>query len=422
MNTMLRMPLLRAWPILLASALLFAIVAPATAQSPFSMTNIGGDVRSSDARIDGRGGWGLVERDTLVPSFHNLAGLIGLRKIAVVISGYGERTSSEDASGSRTTSRVLTPTLRAAAPFMKGRLVLSAGFHALRGTQYNTSSERVYLLPNPDDPLGPNIAFPGTEYFTREGTQFQVPLGLSWRVNDALSVGASLNIMAGIIRERVNILFDEPTTPAGLNYFLTTSETLEEEIGGLSSTWSVLVDPVPGLAIGATYTTPHDWDMTSTHDMQGIPGNVVQEYTVSMPGVWGLGAAVNLSERWRFGAEFEHQPFSELTGRADWEAVMVDAWRFGVGFDRSEAFARRAGHGNRPLRLGFSMQRWPYMVDGDEVIERRVSAGTGFSFREQSGHLDLALSYAWIGELGTNGSRDRVWRFTVSVAGLENWW
>ncbi len=405
-------------------ALLCLVVAavPAAAQSPFALTNIGADVRSTDARIDGRGGWGLAESDTLTPSFHNLAGLTGLQAMAIVVSGYGERTSSKDAYGNRTTHRVRTPTLRAAAPFRQGRLVLSAGFRSLRGTQYETARARTFLLPDPEDPLGPDAAFEGTESLVREGTQFEVPLGLSWRLHDRVAVGASLNIVGGVIRENIALVFDEPATSDGTNFFLTSSETREEEIDGLSTTWSVLIDPTPRLSVGATYTPAHDWDVARKLDMTGLPGSVTDESVLSIPETWGVGAAYRLGDRWRVGAEYEAQPFTAFAGRDDWAAVMVDAWRMGVGVERTEAFARRGGRNNLPLRLGFSMQRWPYLVQGDEVIERRVSAGTGFAFRERSGHLDLALSYAWTGELGTNGGRDRTWRFTVSVAGLEKWW
>ena len=404
------------------AGLLILAAGTAAAQSPLALTNIGADIRSSDARIDGRGGWGLAESDTLTPSFHSLAGLAGLRSVAIVVSGYGERVDSKDAYGGRTTHRVRTPNLRAAMPFRGGDLVLSAGFRSLRATQYDMTIDREFLLPDPDDPLSGEFVWDGSEEIVREGTQFEVPLGLSWRPHEKLALGASLNIVGGVIRERVNLIYDEPSTSSGSNYYLTTAETLEEEIDGVSSTWSVLVDPLPNLSVGATYTTAHDWDVARTHDMTGIPGSVVSDYVLEIPETWGVGLAYDLAGRWRVGAEYEAQPFSKLTGREDWEPLMVDAWRVGFGIDRAEAYRRHGGRSNLPLRLGFSMQRWPYLVQNDEVIERRVSAGTGFSFRDRSGHLDLALSYAWTGKLDTNGARDRSWRFTVSVAGLEKWW
>lgn len=403
---------------------LLALLAAATAsaQGPFSLAGIGADVRSSDARIDGRGGWGLAESDTLIPSFHNLAGLPGLRKVAIVVSGYGERVASVDDTATRTTNRVRTPTLRAAVPFAEGRLIASAGFEGLRGTQFDTQRETFVLLPDPADPLGPDVPFDAREFFVREGTQFQVPLGLSWRASSRVSLGASLNLVGGVIRERVNLIFEEPVTSDGNLYFLTSAETLEDQLSGLSTTWSVLVDPMPGLAVGATYTTAHHLDVTRTRDMQGIPGDEITEYGVGMPATWGAGAALRLSERWRFGAELESQPYSRLTAGAGWADHMTDAWRLGVGFDRAEDFVRRAGRRNLPLRVGYSLRTWPYLVGGEEIREHRVSAGTGFSFRDRSGHLDLAVSHAWVGAADKNGIEDRVWRFTVSLAGLEQWW
>ncbi len=392
------------------------------AQSPFALTNLGADVRSSSARIDGRGGWGLAESDTLIPSLHNLAGLPGLRKMAIVVSGYAEQVRSEDGAVSRNTSRVRTPTLRAAAPFAGGRLIFSAGFQGLRGTQYDTQRETVFLLPDPDDPLEAHTPYTAREFFSREGTQFQVPLGLAWRVAPRLSVGASLNLIGGVMRERVNVIFDEPVSTDGSHYFLTSAEELEDELSGLSTTWSLLVDPLPRLAVGASFTTAHDWDVTRTQDMQGIPGSVVEDYRIEMPALWAVGTALALTDRWRFGAEYESQPYSKLRGRADWETDMTDAWRLGIGFDRAEAFVRRAGRRNLPLRVGYSLQKWPYLVNGEEIIEKRVSAGTGFSFRDRSGHLDIALSHAWVGAVNKNGSQDRAWRLSISVVGLEKWW
>jgi len=409
-------------PVLVLAIAALLVATAAVAQSPFALTNIGADVRSSSARVDGRGGWGLAESDTLIPSFHNLAGLPGLKKMAIVVSGYAEQVRSKDASTSRTTNRLRTPTLRAAAPFADGRLIFSAGFQGLRGTQYDVQRETVYLLPAPEDPLGADVPYEGHETFVREGTQFQVPLGLSWRATSRLSLAANLNLVGGVMRERVNVVFDEPVSTDGTQYFLTTAETLEDEISGQSATVSLLVAPLSRLSLGAAFTPAHDWDVTRRQEMQGIPGSADSEYSIRIPELWAVGAALALSDRWRLGAEYESQPFSKLSGRADWEAVMCDAWRLGIGLDRAEAFARRAGRRNLPLRVGYSLQKWPYRVDGEDILERRISAGTGFSFRDRSGHLDLALSHAWIGELGKNGSRDRVWRLTVSVAGLEKWW
>jgi len=405
----------------LAACALLLGAGAAAAQSPFARTNIGQDIRASDARIEGRGGWGAAESDTLSPSFHNIAGLPGLRHVAIAVCGYAALTASESATDSRRTSRVTTPSVRLGLPLAGGRAVLTAGFRALRGTQYTSETPLATLLPDPADPLGDPVVFHGTRTLVREGTQFEVPLGGACRVNDRLSIGATLNLVRGVVRERLR---DDLGTPDGTgdSPYVAVSEVLADDISGLSTTWSVQARPWRELRLGATVTPGHGWDMTRTRDMLGLPGSRTQLYEVRLPAAWTVGAQAPVRGRWRAGAEFESQPYGDFAGNTAWEAEMVDAWRWSVGVERAEQWRRRGGWRNLPLRLGISRQRWPYRVGGAEVLETRIAAGTGLTFREQTGHLDVALSYGWTGDRGDNGLADRTWRMTVSLAGLERWW
>lgn len=393
----------------------------AAAQTPFALTNIGADVRASDARIEGRGGWGAAESDTLTPSFHNIAGLPGLRSVAVVVCGYASRVASTTPDATRTSYRVLTPTLRVALPFATGRGVLTAGFRALRGTQYTTQTPDTTMLPDPADPLGPLVPFAGTDTWVREGTQFEVPLGGAYRVNDWLSVGASVNLVRGTVRERM--LANLGSAPGSTSTpYISNSKVLEDVINGTSTTWSLRLTPRPGLAFGAVVTPSYGWDVTRTRTMQGLPGSRVTDLHDELPTTWLVGGQSVLRGRWRAGAEYESQPFGSFTGNTAWEAAMVDAWRVGFGLERVEADRRHGGWSNLPLRLGVAFARWPYTVNGAKIDETRVSIGTGLTFRERNGHLDLALSYGWYGDEAKQGIADRMWRLTVSLAGLERWW
>jgi hypothetical protein len=407
---------------LVAAVLLTVLLAAAiaSAQNPFALTNIGVDLRSTDARIDGRGGWGLAERDTLLPSFHNIASLPGLTKLAVVMSGYGEQSDAEDASGTRMSSNVRTPSLSTALPFKGGRGVFSAGFRSLRGTQYSWVEEFSITLTDPDD-TDTTEDLDGLRTFEREGTQFEVPIGLSWRLDKRLAVGASINLVHGVIKERMSEGFfdneDDGNLPLRSN-----SEVIEDDLSGVSTTYSALLSLHERVQVGATYTAAHNWDMTRTRDMNSIPGNVIQNYEVRIPARWAVGATLGLDKRWRAGFEYESQAFSGLSGRIDWESSMVDSWSISAGLERVEAFKRRGGTGNLPLRAGFSLSRLPYTLNGNEVDEKRFSVGSGVPLRDGNGHLDVALSYIMTGALEDHGVQDRAWRLTVSLAGLEKWW
>ena len=395
---------------------------PVLAQSPFALTNLGPDVRSSDARADARC-WGLADYDTLTPSFHNLASLAGLKKVTISMSGYGEFADSQDDSLQRKSYRVRTPSLRAAVPFMDGNLVVSAGLRGLRGTQYDTQHNNLWYVESDTG----TVEIAGIAYFRRDGTQFEVPLGVSFVLpvcadNDMIRVGASLNLVQGTIRERATDSFTDPVDNNNNPIYRPTTEIRTDEIGGLSSTFSVLLTPSEMFTLGASYTTAHDWDITRTYEMTGVAGNVVSEHKWHLPAVWNAGASVKPADRLRFGFEFESQPMSGYTGNPVYEDQMTDGWTFGVGAERLSATKRRGGFSNLPLRFGFRRQKWNYTVNNEEIMENRISVGSGFPFKSKDGHLDFALSYGWAGDMQKHGVEDKYLRMTVSVTGLEKWW
>ncbi|HPF35536.1 MAG TPA: hypothetical protein P5571_01935 [Candidatus Krumholzibacteria bacterium] len=403
-----------------AAVLLLLLAGPAAAQSPFALLHMGEDVRSFDARTDGRGGWGVAESDTVIPCFDNIAGLTGLKKVAVVLSGYGDlRTATVDGA-ERRSSNVRTPTVRAAVPFARGRLVLSAGFQALRATQYDTREELALDLLDPD--TGEVMeTVEGLRYRLREGTQFEVPLGASYRVHPRLSVAASVNLVNGVIRERLTESFLGTSEEDAL-FLALNSEVVEDAFDAVSATWGLQAEPVDGVRVGFRYTTPQNWSVTRINDMTGLAGDVQRDYEVHVPALWAAGADVAVSERWRAGLEYEAQAFSELTGRTDWQQISTDAWRFGVGVERAGSDRRRGGWSNLPLRLGASVQVLPYTMQGEEIRRTTLSVGTGVPLRGGNGHLDVALARLWTGDAAKHGVEDAGWRLTVSLAGLERWW
>jgi hypothetical protein len=122
------------------------------------------------------------------------------------------------------------------------------------------------------------------------------------------------------------------------------------------------------------------------------------------------------------GADAQYMPFSEFTGPAEMMAEMEDEYTLSAGLERMAGRERRGGFSNLPIRVGASVRRWAYTVGGEPIEERTISFGTGFSFRQHLGALDLAFSYSSIGDLEKNGLESTVYRMTLSVTGLEKWW
>ena len=85
-------------------------VADAPAQTPFALQGLGQNVETGSARDTGRGGWGLADRDTLVPGALNQAALADLRYAQLLFSGRGVRTLDSGPERDRTTWRTQLPT------------------------------------------------------------------------------------------------------------------------------------------------------------------------------------------------------------------------------------------------------------------------------------------------------------------------
>jgi hypothetical protein len=409
---------------LAAAALAFGLAAvfhgvPAAAQTPFALANIGQRSTTEDARMVGRGGWGMAVHDSLDPGFKNLSSLSSLRHLVLKFTGYGDQMKSEDAFGDRTNTKVLAPDVRLAGPVIKDRLALTAGLVVNRTTQYHTLADTLWT-----EVWGDTIS--GNQQFTRIGNRFRVPLGAAWKVLPGLSVSGAVNLEAGSLKGTINNFFTNPSGPGGPFYQTNVKETYDE-FHGTSQTWGILVEPFSWLQAGASWTPAHkiEADRVVTH--YGVSSKSPSTYTMQMPGEYLAGIQLHPLDRWRLGADVQFQPFSEFTGPAEWMADLQDEYGFAVGLERMKGHVRRGGLSNLPLRVGFSFRRWAYAVGGTAaeaaaVDEKMFSLGTGFPFRQNLGELDVALSYGLIGDLEKNGVESSILRLTISVTGLESWW
>ncbi len=399
-------------------------VTPAAAQTPFSLVNLGANVESYDARMEGRGGWGMAESDTLIPGFKNLASLTGLTNVVILLSGYHEVRTSETATSegidSRRTARVLTPNARVAFPFKSGFGTISAGFRARRATQYFTVKPNSWLI---DD-----LLVQGEEQFERKGTQFEIPLALSVRLGRGINLAASFNLISGSIDERLTTLFVQPRDAIGNALFSPSEKLQKDEFDGSSASFFLLISPFSRVRLGGSYTPPYDVEVKSKIFLDGVARQAAHEFTLTMPREWAAGLALDIGGRWQVGFDYEFREYSRLRGYEPWENDQ-DEWIWTAGLERRAVRLRHGGLKNLPIRLGVLRHHWGYRV-GDvnvsgavqPVEETRVSLGTGFVFKNGMGSFDLALGYGWVGDKEKNGNEDRVWRLSLSISGLEKWW
>jgi len=377
------------------------------AQTPMASRNIGQRISPDDARIVGRGGWGMAIADTTHPGFKNVASLTYLRHVVIKYTGYGEVADNESPQGTRRTSGAFSPGLQIAVPVIKNRLGLTAGFSMYRSTRWDAQRDTTYALAD--------SIIPGGIALNREGTRFKVPVGIAWRPLGRLSLSGVVNLESGSILENVNEAFGV----SGLDPNLQETKDLFK---GTSYTLGALWRPFARLSFGASWTPGYDLDIDRQVKAEGVTTRYRESWQMHMPAEYQAGMQLRFTTRWQIGGDAQFMPFSEFRGDDAWAAEMEDEYTLNVGLERRKSTVRRGGMNNLPFRLGASAHRWAYGVGGNPIDEYTVSIGTGFAFARDLGQLDLSLSYGIIGDLEKNGMRTEVYRLGVSITGLESWW
>jgi hypothetical protein len=396
------------------AALLLA--GPVLAQSPFAITNMGQRLDPDDSRMVGRGGWGMALSDSLHPGFKNVAGLSAVRHVVVKYTGYGDHVRATDDQDQRHTNRTISPDLRLALPIIKGKLVFSTGFEVYRSTHYQTFTPLSWYA------WGDTIT--GNEQFIREGSMWQVPMGLSLEVIPGLSLGATVGLVNGSISETVLMQFITPNNGAQFPspLYSTNLQVKEDNYKGTAVTWSVLMKPTERFSLGGSWRQAHELDVDRKVSMFNVAQRSYTTWTYSLPDEYRAGFDLRLTGRWHLGGDYQLMKFWGGNGKPEWQDDLTHEHTYSVGLERTQRYQRNGGKGNLPLRLGYQQRQWGYEVGGNPVKEEMFSVGTGFPFRQKMGQVDMALSYGHIGSLADNGQESKIWRFTLSITGLESWW
>ncbi|MBK8166565.1 MAG: hypothetical protein IPK64_11515 [bacterium] len=392
----------------------------ARAQTPFAVQSVGQRLADGDARMLGRGGWGLAESDTLHPGFKNPASAAGVRQVGLALTGYGESAGNESANTSRSTYRTYVPDARIVVPVIKGELAFSAGFKLERGTAWHTKVDSTWSVWD--------NTVTGSTQFEREGSTFKVPLGLAWRAHEALAAGITLNLERGSLRETLAAYYDNPVNASGIPFYRSVIGVAEDQFTGTSATLALLATPFRDWRVGVTWTGEHAIDGRRKTELGGVAERTFTDFELQRPAELSVGLAAGLGERWEVGLDLRRQDWRRFVAppawlaRPGWQDELVDELQLGAGIERRRGTVRRAGWANLPLRVGVGLHRWPYQVGGNEVLERSVSVGTGFPLSGDRGTLDVGLTLGRIGDRQDNGLTSTYLRLAVSVTGLEAWW
>lgn len=322
-----------------------------------------------------------------------------------------EAIDATDASGqSSTLSTGSLDALQFSFPIYKRTLGVGISFQPYSRANYETiRTGRVITGATGQDTLDYQIDFEGV------GGLQQLRGGAGFRINDALSVGASVDVIFGILEQTRNTTF--PQTDQLAPAFVTDRVRLSGvtgTVGAHLSLASVFMDD-DALSLGSSVTLPASLTGERTlalgetlgADEVGSP----TDGSVDLPMRTRVGAAYQFDERWTFVADGLYEPWSNFESDFDaqalfsstfpvgGEATMNDRWRVSTGVevvpagdDQLAGYFARTGY-----RVGGYVEQM-YVRPNRDVDLRAYAATFGLS-------LPTSLSGTRIDLNGTVGMR-----------------
>ncbi|MFB6248694.1 MAG: OmpP1/FadL family transporter [Salinibacter sp.] len=268
--------------------------------------------------------------------------------------------------------------------------------------------------------------------------------GLGYRVTEALRVGASLDVLFGIIENQRNTDFGQ----APLRNIRLKDATRLTGVGGTVGAHLALADVLSSgdnLSVGGAVTLPTtltgDRVLTLTEsqsvapDTVSVGGQSSVDGSVSLPWRGRLGVAYQPNSRWTFTADGVFEPWSSFSSTfskrgplsrfpVGGEQTLTDRWRVSLGAEVLPAGSEQlTGYlANVAYRLGAYTEQLYIQPDGRTNVQMYAVTG-GFSFPTSvpGTRIDLNL------EAGTRGStdgtlvRDNFFRVALHVNFGERW-
>jgi len=317
---------------------------------------------------------------------------------AVGVSGV---RNSSDGTQEQSAGLARFPHVRVALPLF-GKFVAHAGFAGMRNFRADFQ-----LAAREIDGLGYR------QRFARDGTLYQIPVGVSGAFGSRLSAGVTWDFVLGTVDERWVTEGDS---------IVSLSTRRRDEMTGRTATLGVLARPFERLHVGISWSPQFQIDRNRRLTLEDARANTTaaplresnSRSKFDYPQVVRVGAAATLSPEWTVATDYMWREWEAYGGDLYEAEAVGNESRFGAGVEWS---ARPRLH----TRIGLSRWTWPQVVGGERLHETALHFGFGIDVKGDGGRFDVALEHAWIGSLDRNERQERTWRVVVSLAGQEVW-
>jgi hypothetical protein len=262
-------------------------------------------------------------------------------------------------------------------------------------------------------PLEDEGAPVGTSRLRGRGSVYSMSLGLAGRPDERWYAGGSVGYDFGAPTE----IYTKEFKAKGYSRI---EENLEAAYKGVKVTAGAGYLASDKLSFGAM---AEFFGSHSVHETVFTEYATLREddYRFTMPWSVGLGAAYVIGPRGRVAADVRYNRWSAFAVDGA-DSGYRDTFEVHAGAEGRLTTARRSFFLWRmPYRVGASYVPW-YATTNGEFAKVGWSVGTGYLFTEnEDSRLDFALEYSRRGDLASQGLREEMIDFHLSVVGLETW-
>ncbi|MDZ7859587.1 MAG: hypothetical protein U5O15_02765 [Candidatus Krumholzibacteriota bacterium] len=380
----------------------------AAGQSIFSLNYIGQHQFRGGARSIALGLSALAVPDSNMAGTMNTATLSDLNAVTLSVTEKLHMSRVSYRMEESNQSRFLFPSVIVAAPVTEG-LVLSAGYR----TRFAGRADFTF----PGELIGSesSSASEPSEEYELDSSLYSVPFGLSWRINEWVSIGGELQIERGSITDGVTIAFED--SDYGTSY----SER-KRTFSGASWSLSFLAKLHSRFYIAGVFDGGVGYSVNEyiTHTRSEF--NSSDSWNFDLPPAYSAGIAVGLSERWWITSAFWLRAAPDASGFSAFEGALGTEKLYSVGLERRADKEGDDWFSRMPLRAGFYENTWHIEIPGGEPVKSRFfTLGSGFEIPGGDGNLDWAFEFGRVGSLERNGIDETVFRLSVSLGISEAW-
>jgi|GEM_PF-3308081 len=395
-------PVMRAWVLgITVLAVLGGSVGAAECESIFSSLGLGETLLPTTARGRGMGGTGISVIDTVSGSFLNPATASLVERVTLSVVYVPEvRYPAGPEGASRNWSSRLSA-LSVVFPFPRG-VSVSVGL----GVWGDMSSEARWTGSNE------TTAYEGRH--EREGGIFALPFSLSFPLGERVLMAVGLSLTQVSSRETWSKLFPSAE-------YQDTRDVPEGEFSGARLSGALLIRGSEKVSLGLVAYQGRDLEGTvRTRTIFG--GDFESTASAHLPALYGAGLCYHPRPGWSLAVEGWRTRWGDF--RIADAAPLPDrvTHRVAVGLERAPERKTGSRLARLPLRVGYWSEPAAFdRPDGEKVVTRMVTLGTGFPLVGRGAWLDLAVEVGRVGEGSINGAQEKVVRFSLGLIASEKW-